>query len=246
MDAGKHLYFIELSHEAVGEVLELFGVFFGPPVAHVTFLVEIAALIVETVGKLMAYHHSDTTVVFSIARSGVIERSLKDSGGEHDLVVDGAVISVDSLGSHRPFGAVDRFAPFLQIAVECPFACILHIFIVRERGIHVEETVVPPFVGIADLYGDGVEFLHGGNLGVIAHPGKTDDVLAKCVAEVLHKSFHVDFAAFGEIFLYIEAADAFSHDAVDIGECFLPAGTLLLHAAHHFVEFEGCVRERIA
>ncbi len=57
MDAGKHLYFIELSHEAVGEVLELFGVFFGPPVAHVTFLVEIAALIVETVGKLMAYHH---------------------------------------------------------------------------------------------------------------------------------------------------------------------------------------------
>ena len=163
----------------------------SPPVDHVAFGVEVAALVIKTVGELVAYHNADTAIVFGIACLGIIERSLKDTCGEHDFVGERVVVGIDGLRSHSPLGAVNRLAPLGELLVLVPHAHVVHILVVRELGVDLHCCVVFPLVGVAYLHCHGIKLLDGVELGVVAHPGEVDDVLAKGSAEVFNKTDHV-------------------------------------------------------
>ena len=83
----------------------------------------------------MADYHADAAIVFSAAGLGVVERSLKDSGREHDFIVEGIVVGIDGLRSHAPFRAVYRLAPFSESLFLAPDVCVVNILPIRQGGV---------------------------------------------------------------------------------------------------------------
>lgn len=86
VNSGEHFDLVELSDESLGLFSELGCVLRSPPVGHVAVGVEVAALVVETVGHLVADHHADAAVVLGVGSVRIEEGSLEDGGGEDDLV----------------------------------------------------------------------------------------------------------------------------------------------------------------
>ena len=246
MKARKHFHCVELCAQTLCLRCEGFKILRLPPVHHVAVCVEVAALIVEPVGHLMTDHNADTAIVLCIRCFRIEERCLKDCCREHDLVSQRIIVSVDGLRCHAPFGAVNGFAPFLQVLFLMPHADVVHVLIVREIGVDLHCAVVFPFVGITDLHGECVELLDSIELGVIAHPVKIDDMFAECRAEVLNKTDHIVFRRLGEVFLNIELTNGLAHGSFCCAERTLPAWTLLLNAAHHLAELKRCIGEVVA
>ena len=75
------------------------------------------ALIVEAVRHLVADDRADAAVVDRVVRLRIEERRLQNAGREHDLVHVRIVVGVHGRRRHAPFGAIDRFADLLQLAV---------------------------------------------------------------------------------------------------------------------------------
>ena len=71
-------------------------------------------------------------------------------------------------------------------------------------------------------------------------------MLAERHLEVAHKVEHLLLGGFGEVLLYIEAADSLAHIAVGHTESALPARTLLLHTRAHFGKLKRSVGELVA
>ncbi len=71
-------------------------------------------------------------------------------------------------------------------------------------------------------------------------------MLAESCLEVANEVEHLLLGSLREMFFHIKAADCLTHVAVGHTECAFPAGTLLLHAALYFGEFECCVGEFVA
>ena len=96
--------------------------------------------------------------------------------------------------SHAPFGAVHRFAPFAVEVFLMPHTHIVHVFVVGESRINFHGGIIFPFVWITDFHGECVELFDGIELGVVAHPVKMENMLAKGCAKILYQSYHVLFA----------------------------------------------------
>ena len=67
---------------AVHFLLEALGVVVSPPIPQVSLGVELAPLVVEAVGQLVADGGTGVSVVRGLVQLGIEERRLEDSGGE--------------------------------------------------------------------------------------------------------------------------------------------------------------------
>ena len=72
--------------QTVGTLGKLGGVIGSPPIVQVSFLVELATLVVETVRHFMAYHYADRSVVDRIVALRIEERGLQDGCRETNFV----------------------------------------------------------------------------------------------------------------------------------------------------------------
>src|SRR5580700_2851216 len=77
---------------ATHALLKLLAILLGPPVAQVARRIELAALIVEAVGKFVTDDQANATEVDSVIHGLVEERGLQNAGGKHDLVKRAVVI----------------------------------------------------------------------------------------------------------------------------------------------------------
>src|SRR5207237_10110478 len=99
---------VELGRDAARAVLKALRVVRGPPVAQVALGGELAALVVDAVGHLVADHGAHAAVVHGVVGGGVEERRLENPGGEGDVVERRAVRRVHGGGGHAPLGLVHR------------------------------------------------------------------------------------------------------------------------------------------
>lgn len=67
---------------------------------QVSELVELSALVVESVGQLVPHHDPHTAIVQAGREIGVVEGILKDARRENHLVLGGGVVGVDSRWGH--------------------------------------------------------------------------------------------------------------------------------------------------
>src|ERR1700733_5611330 len=95
---------------AVDAVFEVLRVFLGPPVLEVAFGVELAALIVEGVGKLVADGSAGVAVVGGVVGTGIVKGRLQYSSGKVDVVHLRVEVGIDGGRRHAPFVAVDGLA----------------------------------------------------------------------------------------------------------------------------------------
>ena len=113
---------IVLLDHALGAVIELLAVVLGPPVVQVSILVELAALVIETVGEFVADGRSHVAIIGRFVFLVAEERRLQDSGGEVDVVLLGIVVGIDGGRRNLPFALIDGLADFCQVAGEFEFA----------------------------------------------------------------------------------------------------------------------------
>ena len=191
MNARHDLNLIELSDKHLSLGVELHGILRRPPVGHITVFVEESSLVVESVGHLVADHDSDSAIVDSVVSVSVEERWLKDGRREADLVGRRVIVGVDGLRRHSPFGLVGRLAEFGHIVGRVPGAGGTEVLVVALLRVDVEGRVILPFVRIADLHGEVVQFLVSLGLCGIAHPVEFVDVLAESLLEVIHEVQHL-------------------------------------------------------
>ena len=83
--AGQRLEGVVLRAQLPGAVFERLGVVGGPPVAQVAVGVDLAALVVEAVGELVADHAADGAVVDGGVGVGIEDRRLQDRRRKHDV-----------------------------------------------------------------------------------------------------------------------------------------------------------------
>src|SRR5262245_13626016 len=105
----------------------------------------------------MTNHSSDRAVVQSVVGLRIKERRLKNAGRKNNLIVCRLVIRIHGGWSHGPFGSVGWFPDFIQTASRLESKRLARIF---EVGVASEANarIVPPFVRIADLASNRVEF----------------------------------------------------------------------------------------
>ena len=214
-----------LGDEAAGAGVELLDVGGRPPVAEVALAVELAALVVEAVGELVADDGADVAVVDGVILFGVVEGGLEDASGEVDVVHAGVVVGVDGGRGHAPLAAVDGLADFGKLAVVFKGVGPLEIAggVVWLDG---EGGVVAPLVGVADLIGDGGEFFLGADLGGGAHPGNGVDVGVHGVLDVVDHFEHFGLAVAGEVLGDVDLAEGLAECAVGGDGAAFPAGAL--------------------
>ena len=159
-----------LRSQLVGQFLERGGIVGGPPVHHVSVLVEVASLVVEAVSHLVSDDNAYGAVVACVVGIGVEVGLLQYARGEADFVGRRVVVGVDRLRRHLPAVFVDGFAQLrvLIIGLEC--ARHQHVLHVGQRGVDVDAAIVAPLVGIADFDGERVELNQSVDLGGRAHP----------------------------------------------------------------------------
>ena len=148
----------------------------GPPVLEVAVGVELAALVVEGVGELVADGGAGVAVVGGVVELDVVKGRLEHSGGEVDVVHLRVEVGVDGGRSHAPLVEVDGLAELVPLARVLKLGRAQDVAEVvvgfdRERG------VIAPGVGVADLVADGVELAQRFLLGVGTHPVEGLDLL---------------------------------------------------------------------
>ena len=199
---------VELCGKFLGSSLELLAVLLGPPVGHVAVLVEHAALVVKAVGHLVTDNHADSTKVGSIVGFHIKEGRLQDGSGEADLIGGGVVVGVHRLRCHAPFVLVNGLAHLVQVTARLIQAGGLNVVIQALAGIYLQAAVVAPLVGITDLYGEGIEFHQGVDLGLLAHPGQTCNVAGQRLAQFADELHHLFLAAVSKVLANVDLADS--------------------------------------
>src|SRR5690606_807773 len=77
---------IILRHQLAGSFLKILKIFVLPPVLQVAVRIIATALIVKTMGNLMANHRADTAIIDRCIRLIVVEGRLQNPCGENNLV----------------------------------------------------------------------------------------------------------------------------------------------------------------
>ena len=168
-----------LGSQFVGALNEALGILFCPPVCHITVLVILSALVVESVCHFMTYHNAYGTIVHSIVGIGIEEGRLQYTGREAYLVGRGVVVGIYRLGGHEPLVLIDRLAFIGELIAVFELAGAQYVDQIRLFGINFQTVVIAPLVGITYLYMESGKFLMSLCLGSIAHPFERVDVLGK-------------------------------------------------------------------
>jgi len=149
--------------------IELFSIFFRPPIFQISFFVILTSLIVKTMGHFMTNDYSDSSIIGSIVSIHIKERRLQNSCWETDFISGWIIISINSLRSHQPFILIYRLSGFRNHFVEIPQ---IGTFDVRPIRIifYLQCRVILPFVWITDLYMESSQFIQCFLFGWFAHP----------------------------------------------------------------------------
>src|SRR5205085_7059666 len=91
-----------------------------PPIMQLAFRIELPALIVEAVSKLVTYDATYRAVVDRRVGVRVEHRRLQDARGKNN-VAERAVVSIVGLRGHAPVRPIDR--PRQPLDVEGPIGC---------------------------------------------------------------------------------------------------------------------------
>ena len=111
--------------------LEVLTILFCPPVCHITILVIMASLIIESMCHLMTDNHTDGTIVKGIISLRVEEWILKDTCRETDFIRRRIIISIHRLRSHQPLVLVYWLTSLLLDSILCPeLLAGLHVLII--------------------------------------------------------------------------------------------------------------------
>ena len=120
-------------------LVELGLVFRCPPVAHVSVLVEQAALIVKAVAHLVADYNTNCAVVGGIVCCRIEEWRLKDTCREADFVCSRVVICVDGLRGHKPLGLVNRLSNLTVYHIRnIELGSVAHILVIGKRVVYLK------------------------------------------------------------------------------------------------------------
>ncbi len=138
----------------------------------------------------MPDYHTDGAIILGRVGIGIEVRRLKYACGEAYLVGCGVVICVDSLRSHVPTVAVDRFPPLGQIVFLLIDNGTLDIVPVALARVYDKSRIVAPFVRISDLYSKCVELLQSLGLCSVAHPCQPLDMHTESLAQIADKFKH--------------------------------------------------------
>ncbi len=138
-------------------------------------------------------------------------------------------------GRHAPLAPVHRLADFCDLAIELKDAGAQHVahVVVARDG---QSAVVPPFVGIADLVGQGVQLLQRLLLGRRRHPGQAIDVLLHGFFNLLHHFLGALLGLGREGALHVGLAQGFTQIVVRVTHTALPARFELLRPAQGLAE----------
>ncbi len=222
MHAGHRFELVVLGAEAGGLGDELLGIVGGPPVAQHARAVELAALVVEAVGHLVADHHADAAVVDRRIGGRVEERRLQDGGRKHHLIVGGVVVGVHRLRGHAPFHLVDGLVEPLDLAV--PLVALVTLGVpIEVVGADGQLGIIAPLVRIADLDRELAELFLGLLLRLRAHPGQALDPRGQGGVQVGHQGVHLRLGLGGEVLGHIETADRLPEGGVGEAHPPLPA-----------------------
>src|SRR5205807_206293 len=132
---------------ATGAFLKFLCVFQSPPIAEISLGIELAALIVKTVGEFMANHQADSAKIDRIIHIAVEEGGLQDARRENDLVMQWIVESIYGGGRDVPLSLVYRFSDLHELPVVFKFAGPGKVA-GKIVASNIELAVVAPFLGI--------------------------------------------------------------------------------------------------
>ena len=193
---------------------------------QIPFGVELAAFIVEAVGKFVADGAAGVAVVGSVVHFRIVERRLQHAGREVDVVHLRIEVSVNGGSGDVPFAVVDGLADLVDVAAALELVGALDV--AGEIIAHnLHRTVVAPLVGIADLVADARQLDQRLLLGFRAHPVERADALPHRVFDAPH---HIERALLelgGKDFGHIHLSQRLAQAIVDILHAAFPAG---LHA----------------
>src|SRR6185437_4047121 len=220
---------------AAGTFFKLCAVGVSPPVAEVAFSIKLATLVVKAMGQFVANDYANAAEVHSSVCSFVKERRLQDSGREVDVIIWRAVVGIHGGWAHAPLFLVERLADFIPVAMNLESAGALGIT-KKIAALDDDCAVVTPFVGVADLVGDGLQLYFRFFLGFRSHPVKALDIIAQGGLQFLNHLQHAVFTFLAEGFIDIRLTQGFAKKPVGGLDAALPAGLQLLLATKILAE----------
>ena len=134
----------------------------------------------------MADHGANRAVVHPVVSIRVEERRLQNAGRKHNLVHVRVVIRVHGRRRHAPIGAIDRLADLLQIAVGFKLSgthCVQHV----RAAVDLQQRIIEPFVGIADLDVHRGKFLERFFFCGLVHPIERFDSIGQGFLQIVYQ-----------------------------------------------------------
>ena len=176
VNARNRLDGVILANHALSAIVELLFVAFGPPIEQVSVLVELAALVIEAVGQLVADGRTHVAVVGRVVFFAAEKRRLQIAGGKIHVVHLRVIVGVHGGRRHLPLALVHRLADLGQIARDLELVGA-HLVAQSVAAHNRERRVVAPFIRVADLIHHRVQLLFGFDFGGGAHPVQPVEVL---------------------------------------------------------------------
>ena len=146
-----------LIFHALGSRLEFVAVVFGPPVPEVSFRVVLAAFVIEAMGQFMPNCAASVSVIRSVVHLDVVEGRLQHARGEINVVHLRIVIGVHGRRWNFPLAVIDGLSDFADLAMAFERRSALDVAGKIVAG-QFYRAVVAPFIGIADLVANAMQF----------------------------------------------------------------------------------------
>jgi len=86
----------------------LYAIILCPPIVELTFMVVLSALIVKTMGHLVANDSSHGSIIDGIVSFHIEEWRLQDSCREYNFIKIRMIVCIYGLRSHLPFNSISR------------------------------------------------------------------------------------------------------------------------------------------
>ena len=190
----------------------------------------------------MADYNTYRSVVECIVLVHVKERVLQNSRREAYLICCRVVVGIHCLRCHEPLIAVNGLAPFLlNVLVPIELRKVAAGLVIGQGWVDCQFAVVIPFVGVANLYGKGIQLIVCSLFGLVTHPLLCIDALSQCHLKVLYKLYHALLCCRREVLCNIKLANDVTQGAVNGCESTFPAWLLHLFATQYCAVESECL-----
>ena len=139
--------FIKLRDKFGTAGFERFQIFIRKPLSHLTLVIILRALIVNSMTKLVAHNCADGGDVFDIGYAGIKKWKLQNPLREYELIIGWIVVSVYNQGRHvLPTAWIAIFRELFQLFLDTRFAVKLHVAVRSVGRILLHRHKIPIFV----------------------------------------------------------------------------------------------------